>query len=884
MRFFRNKPLKDKIPIIILSVALLASFPGFALFIFRQFNHYKSELVYQSMLNAKLVGEYSVAPLEFGYEGEASANLAKLESVPEVFYGAIFDDAGVLFADYARKSATPPPDLPPPGIDSKYEFDGAWLHVFRKIKYKDEAIGTIYLKISTRQLDEHLQSAIITAAAIVLGIAIIAYFLAVITQRIISKPVLDLANFAKKISREGDYKERLVYDASDEIGELYDSFNDMLERVRKQDKELRESEKSFRTVMENLPGGLFAHTLDGDIIMVNNMSCQNTGYLREELLKMTVADIDPSSVTRDDREALWHKLKPGEADSVESIHIRKDGSSYPAEIKLNALTLYGEQMILGVAYDITERKKAEDTLRESEERLSVLFEKASDPIYVSSLDGKLIQVNEQARVATGYTEEELLRLTVADVDVNTDTKVKINETLSQLKPGKPITVESNHRRKDGSVFPVEITLAYLETSRQPRIIGVARDITERKIAERELLRKNNELSKHLEKIRQINSELEKAKEKAEESDRLKSAFLANMSHEIRTPMNGVLGFAQILKNPNLENAEKLEYISIIEKSGERLMNTINDLIDISKIEAGQALVRTGEVNLNQLLDDLYSFFKVEAVQKNISLRIDSQAPDDVANILTDKEKLYSILSNLIKNALKFTEQGGVEFGYSIKSGFLRFHVKDSGCGIAPERHEAVFDRFVHADLNITRPYEGSGLGLPISKAYAEMLGGEIWLKSAEGEGSTFFFTIPHNVKEIARAKTDVKFDTQEIDASALTILIAEDDKIAETLLTKILKTNGANLLYARNGEQAVRLCRENPQIDLVMMDVKMPIMDGYEATREIRKFNPDVVIIAQTAYALQGDREKALDAGCDDYISKPIKPEILLNKIEFFFA
>ena len=260
-------------------------------------------------------------------------------------------------------------------------------------------------------------------------------------------------------------------------------------------------------------------------------------------------------------------------------------------------------------------------------------------------------------------------------------------------------------------------------------------------------------------------------------------------------------------------------------------------------------------------------------------------PDELANISTDREKLYAILTNLLKNAIKFTSNGKIEYGYATKENNVEFFVKDTGMGIDKERHKAIFERFVQADLTISKPYEGAGLGLAITKAYVEMLGGDIWLTSNPGEGASFYFTIPFTAIPNKQITTDQPgpISTQTNAYQNLTILVAEDDETTFYYLEAILAGKCRNLLHCTTGLDAVEACRNNPGIDLLLMDIKMPVMDGYEATRKIREFNREIKIIAQTAYALAGDRENAIDAGCNDYISKPVNKDELLKIIRNLF-
>jgi signal transduction histidine kinase len=380
-------------------------------------------------------------------------------------------------------------------------------------------------------------------------------------------------------------------------------------------------------------------------------------------------------------------------------------------------------------------------------------------------------------------------------------------------------------------------------------------------------------------------ELLKAKEQAEESDRLKSAFLANMSHEIRTPMNGIIGFAELLKEPGLTGEEQQDYIRIIQKSGARMLSIINDIVDISKIEAGLMKLEIQESNVNEQIEYIYTFFKPEVEAKGMKLSINTPLPAKEAILKTDREKVYAILTNLVKNAIKYSNEGTIEIGYIKKDTNLEFYVKDTGIGIPNDRLDAIFERFIQADIPDQFTQQGAGLGLSITKAYLEMLGGKIWVKSKKGIGSTFYFTLPYcavptketSVQQIVPSEKPDKF-------RKLKILIAEDDKVSEMLMDITIKMFGKEILKASTGLETIDACKKNPDIDLVMMDIRMPDMGGYEATRQIRKFNKEVVIIAQTAYGLSGDCEKAIEAGCNDYISKPINKAELLLLIQKYFG
>lgn len=513
-----------------------------------------------------------------------------------------------------------------------------------------------------------------------------------------------------------------------------------------------------------------------------------------------------------------------------------------------------------------EQKRTEKVMKEYLEQYSTMKSATLFGFMLTDEKGNLLDVNDAYCSMSGYTKEELLNLSVTDIEV-TEKPEEIAERIQRIIEFGTNQFESKHKAKDGRVFNIEVSMGFLNSKKQ--IIAFVRDITDRKLAEQELI---------------------KSKEKAEESDRLKSAFLANMSHEIRTPMNGILGFADLLKEPNLTSKKQQEYIKIIESSGVRMLNIINDIVNISKIEAGLMEVNLTESNVNEQIEYIYTFFKPEVEQKGMQLFFKKSLTSKDAVIKTDQEKIYAILTNLVKNAIKYTNEGFIEYGYRLnkdsKPAELEFFVKDTGVGILKDQQEAVFERFVQADSSNKMAYHGVGLGLSISKAYVEILGGKIWLESEEGKGSTFYFTIPYNTElEKKNLVENLVPDYDEANnyTKNLNVLIAEDDKISRILLTKTIKVFSKEIIEAIDGVEALEACKNNPDIDLVMMDINMPNMNGHEATKQIRQFNKNVIIIAQTANAFDSDRKVAMESGCNDFISKPIIKNELLGLINKYF-
>jgi CheY-like chemotaxis protein len=369
-----------------------------------------------------------------------------------------------------------------------------------------------------------------------------------------------------------------------------------------------------------------------------------------------------------------------------------------------------------------------------------------------------------------------------------------------------------------------------------------------------------------------------AKEKAEESDRLKTAFLQNMSHEIRTPLNGIIGFSVLLNSENNSKEDIKEFTDMISQSGNRLIEIVNNVLDISKIQTGQVSIEKTPIALDSLFTYITTFFSPLAKSKNIQLNY--QDMDGVyPNIFSDEAKLNQILTNLVNNAIKFTKTGNIDFGYVIKGSEIQFFVKDTGIGISPEVYDKIFERFIQADQSLSRGYEGAGLGLAICKGLVEMLGGRIWLESKVNEGTTFFFTLPY-------AEDDVPFQEEILYLQPQTkrthgkILITEDDWISSQYLQKLLQNSDITVIHAENGEEAVEFVRNMPDIDLILMDIKMPVMDGIEATKLIKQIRPTVPIIAQTAYAFNEEKNRILGAGCDEYLAKPVELNKLMELVD----
>lgn len=398
-------------------------------------------------------------------------------------------------------------------------------------------------------------------------------------------------------------------------------------------------------------------------------------------------------------------------------------------------------------------------------------------------------------------------------------------------------------------------------------------------SEEELRATNEELYSTSEALKENNTQLLKAKEEAEEANRLKTAFLHNLSHEVRTPLNAISGFAQVILKFNNIDEELKNFTHIIHSSSKQLVSIINDIITISSIETGQEKIISTNIHLNQLIEELKTVFDLQLKGRPVELKIQKALANGDDEILVDVNKLRQILNNLLSNAVKFTQQGTIEFGYALKDNNLEFFVKDTGIGIDKTKHSVIFERFTQADEQIHAIYGGTGLGLSICKGFVELLGGNIWVESELGKGSTFFFSLPY-IPVISSAKQNQPTQPKNQNET-MTILVAEDDINSFKLLRALLKDYNCQIIHADTGTKAVELCKQDGSINLVLMDIKMPEMDGVTATRLIKEINPKITVIAQTAYATLDDIEKNKDV-FDAYITKPIDVENLKRILNQF--
>lgn len=658
-------------------------------------------------------------------------------------------------------------------------------------------------------------------------------------------------------------------------------------------KMLIESRAMYSSLVNNIPAGVFRKKQDGRFDYVNDLFCTLKGLTEEEIVGKTPSEL---AAYEKQKEASggYHKppvqrtlavsgsehhewiMRHSMPIVVEEAYPHENGQvDYFQVVKTPILDADGKVIgSQGMQFDITQHKRTEEALLAEQYLLNTFMDNTPDVIYFKDRESRIIRHNKAYANSLGSIDERsLVGKTDFDFFTHEHAKKAFNDEQAIMLTGRPlINIEEKETWKDGRQTWA-ITSKFPLIDKKGSVVGtfgVSKEITSQK---------------------KLEQELTMAKLKAEESDRLKTAFLHNISHEIRTPMNAIMGFTGFLSDAGIDSNQKSHFIEVIQQSSHQLLSIIDDIVRIATIEAGQEKLSENEVNLNYLMRFEQDQFTSKANEKALKFECTIGLDDKRSVILADETKLQQVVSNLLVNAFKFTQSGSVLFGYELKQGFLEFYIKDTGIGIPEPMHESIFNRFSQVESSISRQYGGSGLGLSICKAYVELHGGKIWVKSASGKGSTFLFTIPYKPATATKNeldavdKLDVLLTTQNEAGHQLdfTILVAEDEELNFMMVREMLKRLNVNVLRAVNGQEAVEMAKEHA-IDLVLMDLKMPVMDGYEATRLIKAFNPSLTIVALTAYSSETDKEKALSCGCSDVIIKPINRENLYNRLDTYIS
>jgi PAS domain S-box-containing protein len=659
-----------------------------------------------------------------------------------------------------------------------------------------------------------------------------------------------------------------IRDINGEINGMIGITTDITER-KLAEETIIEERTLLRTLIDNLPVGVFVKDKEYRKIIVNPVHVKEVmGHLKYlgvnseiDILGKTDFEVFPKELAKNFFVEDQKVVRDG------SLILNNEGLGFSDEgnqlwLLVSKIPLRDKNSeiigMVGVTTDITKHRQAEEALKTSEEEFRTIFDNASDGMFVLDMEArKFMMCNAACSKMLGYSGDEFINLDIAAIHPSEELPFIFEQIEKIFRGEEGVRSDIKFKRKDGTIFTADLGPTLVTIAEKRLLLIVFRDITEHLL---------------------IETELRSAKEKAEESDKLKTSFLANISHEVRTPMNGIMGFIDLLKTPNLKSTDQIRYLDIIAKCSSQLLDIITNIVEISKVESNQIIVNKTPVNFSSILNTIYTTFSHNlSADKNVIIKLNIHSSVEECICITDEMKLIQILTSLVDNAIKYTPDGTVEIGCQLfNSNELEFFVKDTGIGIPKESYELIFERFRQVESTLSREYGGMGLGLSITKAYVELLGGRIWLDSEPGKGSTFHFTLPciPMIKEDRSAEVSLKPENDDL--SGKVILIAEDDDNNYAYLEEILLDKKVKIIRANNGKEAVEICKTNPEIELVLMDIKMPVLNGYEATNQILKFRKNLPIVAQTAYAFLDDRQEAMDCGCIDYISKPINNDQLM--------
>lgn len=734
-----------------------------------------------------------------------------------------------------------------------------------------------------------------TLIAFSLLVAVAMLFIAFYFGGRVAAPVRTLVDAAHRIMK-GDLDGRVEMDSHDDIGDLARAFNLMLaslksardnleDRVREKTEELANSRRRLKLILDNTAEGLIVIDQQGRIIEFNKASETIFGYRAGEVIGENINMLMPEPYKSEHDGYIERYLETGKARIIGTMGrevegLRKNGEVFPMELGVTEFGIGENRYFSGIVRDVTERKEAEKKLRVYE----ALFRSANEGIMITdkgeSEKGPLITaINPKFTEITGYGPSEVIGKSPVILQGKKTSKAALKKIGEAVRARKNVSVDLVNYRKNGEEFwqRLKVFPVVGEGGEVINFASFQSDVTQEKKDEAALKRARRTA--------------EKAREEAEKANRAKSEFLANISHELRTPMNSILGMSQLLCEHSQLDEDDLNTAGIIHRSAKGLLEVVNDLLDLSKIEAGEVVLEKIPFSLDDVFGDLMDEMLVTASEKGLVFHLDRNTPHHVY-LLGDPLRFRRVLTNIVGNAIKYTEDGSVTVTYDItelKDDMieLRCEVIDTGIGIPEDRLDAIFDKFAQADVSTTRRFGGTGLGLNIARELVEMMGGTIGVRSVVDEGSVFTVVIPFKQTQKSELVTKSRRDSnlhpereeQRVPLSKARILMAEDHQLNKAFMTKLMARWGvADFQVVETGEDALAAV-DGGEYDLVLMDCHMPVMSGYDATREIRARekggDTHAPIIALTADAMAGTREKCLDAGMDEYVTKPVDPEDL---------
>ena len=648
---------------------------------------------------------------------------------------------------------------------------------------------------------------------------------------------------------------------------------DITERKRAE-AELEESREKYQGLSDAAFESIFISE-NGICVEQNRTAEKIFGYTSDE----AIGRYGTEWIVPADREKVMNQMLSGAEEPYPATALRKDGTTFPCMLRGKMMHYKGKRVRVTSLTDITRQTEMENILRESEDRFRTLIQSTPDIICFKDGLGRWLIANDayielfslKGIDYFGKTDAELAKC--ADPVYENAFLTCLDSDEKTWQSGGVYRTEEASPGTDGSlkIFDVlKVPLFNADGSRQGLVI-LARNVSDRK---------------------QMIAELTAAKEKAEQSDRLKSTFLANMSHEIRTPMNAIIGFAGLLIDPDISGEDRHLYAGIVQSRSDDLMRIINDILEISRIESGNATIQLEKVYINQILEEISTVTSKKTGRFNKShLAITCVIPDQPGELTfqSDPFIIKQVFTNLIDNAIKFTENGTIRYGYHLpENGRITCFVADTGIGISQDNQSLIFEHFRQAERQNVHQYGGTGLGLSICKGSLELLGGDIRVESIPGTGTTFYFSLPFILTPdpVVTGSGDGDAGTavpaKRYNWHGRKILLVEDDDNNMRLLTAILSRTGAELICTFNGEEVRKMYSQLSNFHLVLLDIRLPDSNGWELAKEIKTIREELPVIAQTAYAMSSDREKSIDAGCDDYIAKPIKKDQLLRLMSFY--
>jgi PAS domain S-box-containing protein len=885
LKFIRNLSIKNKITLIILFIAFTVITVGFILISVWDTKRLKTEIESQLSLNAKLVGDYCIVPLVFGDNSQATVALSRLKFVESVEEGYLLDEYGSIFSVYPDSIET---GLA--GINTENEeavFRDNYFYITEPVSFEGRNIGTLVLKANSNLMREQNQKLAIILLSVFFLMLVISFLLASRLRKLITTPILKLAEITASISRNQDFTVRLEQYGTDEVGILYQQFNNFLSQISKRQKERDEAEKEIAflaQVLKNINEFVSITDLEDNIIFVNQAWVKMFGYTQEEAIgkkiKLIVSPNNPPELAA---EILPATLKGGWQGEV--LNRKKDGSEFPVMLFTTIIYDYANRptSLVGISSDITERKKIERELiehrkhleqlvNERTEKLKIAMEETQDmydnaPCGYHSIDenGIFIRINNTELKWLGYTREEVVnKMGTADF-LTRESKELFKKIFPEfVNKGEVNNVEFEYVRKDGTTFFGALNATSILDQEGNFLMSRSTlfDITDRK---------------------RIEVALNKATEEAEKANKAKSEFLANMSHEIRTPMNAVLGYTELLSSLLTEQTEK-NYIESIKSSGRSLLTLINDILDLSKIEAGKLELEYDFVDSNFFFKEFERIFALKAAEKGIELIVDIQSGTP-AGIYIDEPRLRQIVFNLIGNAIKFTNHGHVKlkvhteniqvvtFKKEKTEEFLDLiiEVEDTGTGISKEMMKEIFDPFIQA--RDQKNIGGTGLGLAITRRLTTLMNGTLSLESELGKGSIFTVKIPDIAfkRDFVSSKMTIQINPSDIIFESSTILVVDDVEHNRSFIRDTLKNTEITVVEAEEGFKALDLAKKMIP-DLIITDIRMPNMDGFELLNRLKAINrlKDIPVLAYSASVLKEQKERIHQSAFSGLLTKPL--------------